>query len=221
MVPVMFEVVPLAGAFHAGMFPVPLVSIPMEVLLLVHEYVNPGMLLEKAGMLIASPGQTLILDIALTDGVGYIVTVKLMGVPGQLYGDNGVTVMVPVIFAPVVFVGAFHAGMLPEPEAPSPITVLLFAQVYVVPGILDVNAGMLIKSPGHTAIALMGFIIGVGCMVTVKLIGVPSQLCSEVGVTVMVPVISAPEEFVGAVHEGIFPVPEETSPMAVLSFTHV
>ena len=46
--------------------------------------------------------------------------------PGQPYDDIGVTVMVPVIFAPVLLAGAVQDGILPDPEVPSPIAVFEF-----------------------------------------------------------------------------------------------
>ena len=53
--------------------------------------------------------------------------VKVMGVPVQPPTD-GVTVIVAVIGLAVAFV-AVKEGILPVPEAPNPIAVLLFVQL--------------------------------------------------------------------------------------------
>ena len=42
--------------------------------------------------------------------------------------------MVPVIVFPEVLDAALNVGMLPDPEAPSPILVLLFVHEIVAPG---------------------------------------------------------------------------------------
>ena len=70
IVPIIFDPVPLAGAFHVGILPEPLAAIPIAVLELVHEKVAPVGLLIKLPMLIGTPGQTAILLICSTVGVG-------------------------------------------------------------------------------------------------------------------------------------------------------
>jgi hypothetical protein len=52
-----------------------------------------------------------------------MVMLKLMSGPGQLL-SKGETVIVPSIGNPVLLGGAFHGGMLPEPEVLKPIAVL-------------------------------------------------------------------------------------------------
>ena len=84
-------------------------------------------MLLNVGMLIVAPGQTEMEVMALTVGVGYMITVKAIVGPVQPYDDVGVTVMVPVMFAPVLLAGAVQDGILPEPEVPSPIAVFEFA----------------------------------------------------------------------------------------------
>ena len=68
---------------------------------------------------------------ALTVGVGLTVTEYVIDAPGQLYAV-GVTVIVAIIGDVVVLV-AVNDGTLPEPLAASPIAVLLFVHVNVVP----------------------------------------------------------------------------------------
>ena len=73
-------------------------------------------------------------------GVGNIVTVKIIGTPVQPF-KVGVTVIVPVMFEPVLFAGAVQFAMLPVPLAPSPIFVFVFDQLKVEP------VGVLAKLP--------------------------------------------------------------------------
>jgi len=63
-----------------------------------------------------------------------------------------VTVIIPVILAPVPLAGAFQGGMLPEPELPSPIAVLELDQEKTAPAGLLTKEGMEIGSPGHIEI---------------------------------------------------------------------
>jgi hypothetical protein len=67
----------------------------------------------------------------LTVAVGFTVMVNVLGVPVQPIAA-GVTVIVAVIGEVVAF-AAVNEGTLPEPFAASPIAVLLFVQVNVVP----------------------------------------------------------------------------------------
>ena len=67
----------------------------------------------------------------MTVDVGLTVTVKVIGVPVHPFAV-GVTVIVAVIGEAVAFV-AVNEGTLPEPLAASPIAMLLFVQVNVVP----------------------------------------------------------------------------------------
>ena len=62
----------------------------------------------------------------LTVGAGFTVIVKLAAVPEQV-PNVGVTVIVDVIAEPVAFVVVKEA-ILPLPEAPKPVAVLLFDQ---------------------------------------------------------------------------------------------
>ena len=99
----------------------------------------------------AVPAHTVWLAIAFTDGVGFTVIVKLTDAPVQADPDDGVTVMVAVIGVAVVFV-AINPGILPVPEAPSPIAVLLFVQLYtMVPPVVGlVKFTGAVISPLHT-----------------------------------------------------------------------
>ena len=105
-------------------------------------------------------------------------------------------------------------GILPVPDAPSPIVVLLFVQVYTVlaTGPLMVTAA--VAAPAHSVWLAIAFTAGVGFTVIVKLTAVPPQPV-DVGVTVIVAVIGAVVLLV-AVKDGMLPVPLAASPMAVL-----
>jgi hypothetical protein len=156
----------------------------------------------------------------VTDGVGYIVTVKLIGFPVHPSSDRGVTIIVPVIFEVVPLAGAAHEGILPVPDAPKPMDVLLFVHENIVPVRLLTKTGTAMVKVGHTAILLIGVTVGVGYIVTAKFIGVPIHPFFE-GVTVIVPVIFEPVAFEGAIHELILPVPDAPKPICVLLFVHV
>ena len=69
--------------------------------------------------------------IELTVAVGLTVMVKVVGVPVHPFAD-GVIVIAAVAGEVVAFV-AVNEATLPEPLAASPIAVLLFVQVNVVP----------------------------------------------------------------------------------------
>ncbi len=63
-------------------------------------------------------------------GFGFTVMVKLVGEPGQAVPPlekEGVTMMEPVMGASVALV-AVNVGIVPDPEAPSPMVVLLLTQ---------------------------------------------------------------------------------------------
>jgi hypothetical protein len=60
-------------------------------------------------------------------GLGFTVIVKVILFPVQPFND-GLTVMVDVIGAPVLFVNG-NEGIFPVPDAASPIAVLLFVQL--------------------------------------------------------------------------------------------
>ena len=69
------------------------------------------------------------------------------GVPAQP-ANVGVTVIVPLIAAPVALV-ALKAGTFPVPEPPKPIAVLLFVHAKVAPTGVLVNAPTGTASPGQ------------------------------------------------------------------------
>lgn len=94
-------------------------------------------------------------------GVGYIVTVKLAGLPVHPF-NVGVTVILPVIFEPVPLGGAFHCGIFPVPLAEMPIAVFEFTHEKELPVGLLVKAPGLIVEPGQTEILDTAFVVGVG-----------------------------------------------------------
>ena len=82
-------------------------------------------------------------------GNGRTVIVNVIGVPEQVMPPLlkfGVTVIVPVIAALVVLV-AVKLGILPAPDAASPIPVLLFVQVNTVPGTVPANVTAVVADP--------------------------------------------------------------------------
>lgn len=109
---------------------------------------------------------------------------------------------------------ATKAGILPMPDAPKPIVVLLFVQVYTVPTTGPARVTAAVVAPAHKVWLAIAFTDGVGLTVIVKLTGEPPQPVDD-GVTVIVAVIGALVALV-AVKLGILPVPAAPRPMAVL-----
>ena len=79
MVPVIFALVAFGGAFHDGILPTPFVAkSPIAVLEFVQLNEAPVGILAKLPILICVPGQTAMLVIGLTEGVGYTDILKLI-----------------------------------------------------------------------------------------------------------------------------------------------
>lgn len=87
-----------------------------------HEYV----LAPEAVSVAELPAQIVALFTEIL-GLGFTVMLNDIEFPVQLFND-GLTVMVEVIGAPVLFVNV-NEGIFPVPDAASPIAVLLFVQV--------------------------------------------------------------------------------------------
>ncbi len=131
----------------------PLLPIPIAVFVFVHVKLAPEGVLVKLCNGIESPGQKYRFETTLVSGVGLIVTVKIMGVPGQP-AKVGVTVIVPTTFIPVILAGAVQLVILPFPETGFPILVLEFVHAKLAPLGLLVNVWVGMISPGQTIILL-------------------------------------------------------------------
>jgi hypothetical protein len=129
-------VVRIFNAGNVGKLPVPVVSVnPKEgVAGLLHEKVAPETPLAEVNTVEGTdtPLQYTRLPTLATVGNGFTVIVKLTGVPAQLFAV-GVIVMSPDIFVLLVLVVRKAGMVVPLPDAPNPIAVLLFVQVKVVP----------------------------------------------------------------------------------------
>ena len=84
-----------------------------------------------------------------------------MGVPVQPL-SVGVTVIVLIILAPVLFRGAFHDAILPVPLATSPMAVLELVHAKVAPDGTLTKLPMLMVEPGQTAILDIWVTVGEG-----------------------------------------------------------
>jgi len=73
-------------------------------------------------------------------GVGLTVIVKVKSGPAHPF-SVGLTVMVELIGAFVLFAAAVKLGMFPFPDAASPIAVFEFVHAKVVPGIFALKGG--------------------------------------------------------------------------------
>lgn len=159
------EVLPPLVAVKAGWLPVPLAANPMEGSELVHAKVPPAGVLVKFPAATAVPLQTVLLAGTVTVGVGSTVMVYEEGVPVHPFAV-GVTVMVPLMEAPVPLVPV-NEGWFPVPLAPSPMAVLLLVHAKVPP------AGVLVKfaagtlTPLHTVLLAGTVTVGVGLTVMV------------------------------------------------------
>ncbi len=89
----------------------------------------------------------MLFDGTFATGDGLTVMVYTSGVPAQP-ANVGVTVIVPLIAAPVAFV-ALKAGTFPVPEAANPIAGLLLVHAKVAPTGVLVNAPTGTASPGQ------------------------------------------------------------------------
>lgn len=87
--------------------------------------------------------------------------VKFDDVPGQPL-SVGVKVMVPEIFDPLEFAGAFHCGILPVPLANIPIAVFEFVHVKEEPEGVLLKLPILIGFPGQTVMLEIVLATGVG-----------------------------------------------------------
>jgi hypothetical protein len=107
--------------------PVPAADRPVVVLLLTHEYVVPPDVLVKLNEPVVVPLQYVPPVGAFIVGEGLTVMVNISGVPLLQPVSFGVTVTDPVSETVLVLV-AVKDEILPVPEAPRPMEVLLFVQ---------------------------------------------------------------------------------------------
>src|SRR5512136_251126 len=111
-----------------GILPVPAAARPISGLLLVQLYtiVPPVVGLVKFTAAVGEPLHTVWLATTSTVAVGFTVMVKVIGVPVQVMPlvYTGVTVIVATAGAVPVLM-PLNEAILPVPEAPKPIEVLL------------------------------------------------------------------------------------------------
>jgi hypothetical protein len=200
------------AAVKLGIFPEPLAPSPIAVFELVHVGVTVGVTVTVVATTVEF-AHAVTFVIGEIIGVGFIVIVKLIGVPTQLF-KVGVTVIVPVIGAAPLFVPVKEA-IFPDPLAPSPIAVFEFVQDVVAPTGVEVKLTTGVAPP-HCEILVTAVKTGLGNIVIVKVMGVPAQPAA-VGVTVIVATKFVEPVFV-AVKAGKFPVPLAAKPIAVFEF---
>jgi hypothetical protein len=168
-------VLPLFVAVKDAISPVPEAARPIEVVLLVQVKTVPLTALVKVIALVEALLQTDCVDgPAIASGVGSTVIVVVIGVPVQPLA-TGVTVIVAVTGLVPVFT-AVNVGIVPVPEAPNPIVVLLFVQLNVVPFTIPLKAIATVDAPLHADCA-GGVATAVGSAYTwyINVIGVPRQ----------------------------------------------
>ena len=197
--------------------PVPLAASPIAVLELVQVNTVPAVAPEKVIAVVVPPSQSAWLAMAFTVGVGFTVIVNVMPEPVQPLAVVGVTVIVAVIGAAVLFI-AMKLGILPWPDAARPIEVLLLVQLNIVPATVPVKVIAAVADPLQSVWLATAATVAVGLTVIVNVIGAPVQPLA-VGVTVIVPLIAVTPALV-VTKLGILPVPLAPSPIAVLELVH-
>jgi hypothetical protein len=144
--------------------------------------------------------------------------VNVMAVPAQPFAVVGVTVMVAVTGAAVLFT-AVKLGILPWPDAASPIDGLLLVQLNIVPATVPLKVTAAVAAPLHKVWLATAVTFALGLTVIVNVIGAPVQPLAD-GVTVMVPLIAVAAALV-AVKLGMFPLPLAARPIAGLELVQV
>ena len=115
---------------------------------------------------------------------------------------------------------AVKLAILPEPDAPNPIVILVFVQLNWVFAIANpVNVIAPVCIPAQMGKLIVGSMVGIGFTVIENTIGVPEQVL-EKGVTVNTEVIGTFPKF-WPVKAAIFPVPlSAMAPIGILVLTH-
>lgn len=149
-------------------------------------------------------------------GALFTVRLKVTGVPTQAPCE-GVAVMVEIVC--VVTWLAVKVGIVPVPEAPMPVAVLLFVQATVAVALLVVQAIAGTVAPSQKTLEAGTVMVGAGLTVIVKLLAVPLHV-PRCGTTEIVAVTGFAELFV-AVKEGSPPFPDAANPILGWLFVHV
>ena len=147
-------------AEKAGTLPAPLAPTPMAVLLLVHAKVEPVGELMNEVIGTSVPGHKVSLTGKITVGTGLTVMVYEAGFPTQPF-KVAVTETVPEIGVSPALVEV-NAAMLPVPDAPKPILVLVLLQAKVAPAGLLVKLAAGTTAPTQTDCAAGTVVVGAG-----------------------------------------------------------
>lgn len=216
-------IVAIEGAFvlfvmtNGAMLPLPLAASPIDVVLFAQLYVVPDTSPVKFRAVVVSPLQYVLFDTAATFGIGLTVIKNVSGIPTQLLAD-GVTITLAILPAlPELTVA--NTGRLPIPLAASPIDVVLFVQLYVVPVTLPVKLTGEMKAPLHNVWSLVGITFGVGLTVMVNVSFCPLQLFAF-GVTITVAVTGTLVVFI-ALKDAILPAPLAARPVDTVLFVQL
>ena len=197
--------VKLLGAVYAAMLPDPEAASPTAVFVFVQLNVSdPPVLAEKLIAVIASPEQTETFGTTATTGCGLTVMVNVFMFAPTLRQLFLVAVIVNVatISTPVKLFGAVKAAIFPIPVAAKPTEMLLFDQLKVSPPPVFAEKGIAaIGSPEQTETFVTALTTGCGLIVIVNVFVLAPILMQLflVADTVIVPTISTPVKFIGAV----------------------
>jgi hypothetical protein len=151
-----------APALKAAILPEPETARFIRVWSLVQLKVSPPKVFAaKTGTVIKSPGQAVKSPIAVTTGLGFIVTLKFTSAALQP-ANTAETVMFPTMAVPEIFAGAVQEDMFGDPDAPIPIDVLVLTQLKVEPAGVEAKFMVEIGSPGQTEMFDIALITGLG-----------------------------------------------------------
>lgn len=161
-------------ATKLGILPIPDAPNPMLGSLLVQLNTVPTVALVNVIALVDDPTHSVWLATAFTVAVGFTVILKLVGVDVQPPLD-GVTTIVPVIGDAVPLV-AVKLPILPLPDDPRPIAVLVFVQLYTVPAGPPLNVTALLGVLLHSVWSPTPFTAALGLTVIVNDTGTPKHV---------------------------------------------
>lgn len=162
--------------------PFPLAPRPINGLLLVHEYDTvPGPSVGVVNTTLTGTLQQVITSAGwFTTGVGFTVTVAVIGVPLQVRSLEvkvGVIVKVTTCGLLVLLVSVPLISPVPLAGMPVAFTKLSLVQLYTVPGTLPDNTMVVIAEPEHVVCAGgVATAFGTGFTSTVAVIGVPRHV---------------------------------------------
>ena len=217
------EMIAVTGALVAfmalkeGILSLPPAGSPIEILLLVQVKVVPLTKLAKLIPVVGAPLHNTWLDGCNRLAVGLTIILNELAVP-----EHPLYVPVTDIVATTdesLLLMAVKGKIFPDPDAGSPIVVLLFVQANPEPVTFPLNSTRLVKAPLHNSWLTDWFTIAVGSTIILTVLAGPEQPAA-VAITVII-ALSGILELLVAMKGAIFPIPVAASPIEVLLFVQL